>query len=177
MVDRRIELLVTIISAADRTVMPVIHLGVFSAKEIAVGIHWVGLPTVLLRPDAFHTQAGSGRHSLHPVEGDIGEVVVLMSATHVAVRTNEPSLLDRLLQLHFRFPECDVEDSSMFVEGDCVIGVPNDAAQFRIVESIIASVDLSRYIERNAQGTDGVPHADERDIDLLAICRSKLAGS
>src|SRR5439155_761789 len=136
-----------------------------------LGIRVSVLTEIILRSDRYriHGQAEGARFVLYPAQGYVREQAVFVTATDVAVRADEPALLELLPRRGVRIPQRGHVIQTMLIDGDRVICVFNDVAQFGVVELIEFHVDILENVERNAKSADGVPNADE--FDLLGTVR------
>jgi hypothetical protein len=61
----------------------------------------------------------------------------------------------------------------MLVDRHGVIGIFNDAAELSVVELVKLHVDIFENVERHAERADGIPNADEFNLDFAAKRRTE----
>src|SRR5205823_3250565 len=121
-----------------------------------------------------------------PVEREIGQLrrkaavlspLALVAAADVTVRAAEPDLLHLLPALSLVFPDRRLERRPVLVDGERLARLLHHAGELGVMELVLL-LEHPQPADRNAEGADGVPHADEAHFDVAvsigAEARAKL---
>src|SRR4051794_17505715 len=110
----------------------------------------------------------------HPQKWDFRKPGVTVAATDVAVSPGKPDLLERLiLGIVLLDPEGRPERSASLIDGDRVVGVEHVSAERRVVKRPQpAEPGRAETVDRDAERADGVPDANEVDVDLRVRIRA-----
>src|SRR4051812_5200368 len=110
----------------------------------------------------------------HPQKRDFRKPRVSVAATDVAVSPGEPDLLERLiLRIVLLHPEGRPEWAASLIDGDRVVGVAHVSAERRVMKRPQpAQPGRTETVEGEAERADGVPDADEVDVDLRVRIRA-----
>jgi hypothetical protein len=105
----------------------------------------------------------------HPLEGGVGEAVIVVTAPDIAMSAGEPHLLDALALV----PQRRREVGTLLVDRQCLATVLDARAEFTVGELEVAefvAVDQVQTVEfRHAEFTDRVPDADHPDRRLVVV--------
>ncbi len=101
----------------------------------------------------------------HPLPGEVAEFALLIAAADIGVHAGEPHLLQ--VDAWLGRPQGGLEVLAVFVDGNGVAGVANDAAGGGVVEQVARGTQGAEERGGYAQRANGVPHADEFDLGLV----------
>ena len=96
----------------------------------------------------------------YPVERQIRQARIVISASNIRVRARKPSLLHALISaVPGLGPHGGLELEAVLVDGERVAGVVDDAAHVGVVELQRALADAAHEALGDAERADGVEHA------------------
>src|SRR5256885_1111226 len=109
-----------------------------------------------------------------PQKRDLRRPGVTVAATYVAVSPGEPDLLERLIfRIVLLHPEGRPERPAPLVDGERVVGVAHVSAERRVMKRPQpAEPGRTETVDGDAERADGVPDADEVDVDLRVRIRA-----